>query len=48
MILPNWWHEKAVTPEYKKGYVQKVMAMTDTKQGGRGYTLMSVTPNCRM
>ncbi len=19
MILPNWWHEKAVTPEYKKG-----------------------------
>ena len=33
MILPNWWHEKAVTPEYKQGYVQKVMAMTDTKQG---------------
>ena len=44
MILPNWWHEKAVTPEYKKGYVQKVMAMTDTKQGGQGVHLNVANP----
>lgn len=44
MILPNWWHEKAVTPEYKQGYVQKVMAMTDTKQGGQGVHLNVANP----
>jgi microcin C transport system substrate-binding protein len=44
MLLPNWWHEKAVTPEYKKGYVQKVMAMTDTKQGAQGLHLNVANP----
>ena len=47
MILPNWWHEKAVTPEYKQGYVQKVMAMTDTKQG-QGFTSTWPIPSWRI
>ena len=44
MLLPNWWHEKANTQEYKQGLVKKVMAMTDTKQGAQGLHLNIANP----
>lgn len=44
MVQPTWWHEKAKGLEFDKGYIQKVMAYTDTKQGGQGLHLNTAVP----
>ena len=39
VIMPNYWHEKAVGEPFDKGYIGKVMFYTDTPQPSAGFWL---------
>ena len=39
VIMPNFWHEKAVGEPFDNGYIQKIKFYTDTPQPSAGFWL---------
>ncbi|EOD53585.1 extracellular solute-binding protein [Aeromonas molluscorum] len=39
LVIPNWWHDKTKTPEFDKGYIDRIWFYTQTPQSPTGLYL---------
>ncbi|WP_445401477.1 extracellular solute-binding protein [Zobellella sp. An-6] len=47
LILPEWWHDKTDTPEYRNGLINRIWFYNDTQQGPQGLHLNTAHPRLR-
>ncbi len=44
LILPEWWHDKTDTPEYRNGLINRIWFYNDNQQGPQGIHLNTAHP----
>ncbi|MDP5293727.1 extracellular solute-binding protein [Oceanimonas sp. CHS3-5] len=44
LILPEWWHDKTNTPEYRNGLINRIWFYNDMQQGAQGLHLNTAHP----
>lgn len=44
LILPEWWHDKTDTPEYRNGFINRIWFYNDMPQGAQGLHLNTAHP----
>lgn len=44
LILPDWWHDKTDTPEYRNGLINRIWFYNDIQQGAQGLHLNIAHP----
>ncbi|MDV2857173.1 extracellular solute-binding protein [Oceanimonas sp. CAM02] len=44
LILPEWWHDKTNTPEYRDGLINRIWFYNDMQQGAQGFHLNTAHP----
>lgn len=44
LILPEWWHDKTDTPEYRNGLINRIWFYNDMPQGAQGLHLNTAHP----
>lgn len=47
LILPEWWHDKTDTPEYRNGLINRIWFYNDIQQGPQGIHLNTAHPRLR-
>ncbi|WP_375056212.1 extracellular solute-binding protein [Zobellella sp. DQSA1] len=47
LILPEWWHDKTDTPEYRNGLINRIWFYNDIQQGPQGLHLNTAHPRLR-
>ncbi len=44
LVMPNWWHDKSKTAEFKKGYIERLWFYNQTPQPPMGLYLNTADP----
>ncbi|MGL6625310.1 extracellular solute-binding protein [Aeromonas jandaei] len=44
LVMPNWWHDKSKTPEFEKGYIERLWFYNQTPQSPTGLYLNTADP----
>ncbi|WP_107851997.1 extracellular solute-binding protein [Oceanimonas marisflavi] len=44
LILPEWWHDKTDTPEYRNGLINRIWFYNEMRQGAQGLHLNTAHP----
>ncbi len=44
LVIPEWWHDKSDTEEFKRGYIDKYWFYTDSPEGPQGVMLNTALP----
>ena len=47
LVMPNWWHDKSKTPEFTKGYIERLWFYNQTPQPPTGLYLNTADPLLR-
>ena len=47
LILPEWWHDKTDTPEYRNGLINRIWFYNDIPRGAQGFHLNTAHPRLR-
>ncbi|MCC4264868.1 extracellular solute-binding protein [Oceanimonas baumannii] len=44
LLLPEWWHDKTNTPEYRNGLINRIWFYNEMRQGAQGLHLNTANP----